>query len=50
MLIEVSARQLHLAIRTETGFVHADARRGVVETPGEPEWAVVATFRKRRNG
>ena len=49
VLIEVSARQLHLAVRTETGFVHADARRGVVETPGAPEWPVVATYRKRRN-
>ena len=48
MLVEVSSRQLHLAVRTETGFVHADARRGVVETPGEPEWPVVATYRKRR--
>ena len=50
MLVEVSASQLHLVVRTETGFVHADARRGVVETPGEPEWPVVATYRKRRNG
>lgn len=50
MLVEVNARQLHLAVRTETGFVHADARRGVVETPGEPEWPVVATYRKRGKG
>lgn len=50
MLVEVAVRQLHLAVRTESGFVHADARRGVVETPGEPEWPVVATYRKRRNG
>ncbi len=36
-----------VAIRTHAGFVHADARRGVVETPGTPVWAVVATYRKR---
>ncbi len=48
MLAEVSASQLHLAVRTATGFIHADARRGVVETPGEPEWPVLATYRKRK--
>lgn len=48
MLVEVSMRQVHLMVRTEEGFVHADARRGVVETPGAPEWPVVAVYRKRR--
>ena len=47
MLIKVAADQNHLAIRTPAGFVHADARRGVVETPGAPEWPVVATYRQR---
>ena len=47
MLIQVAADQFHLAIRTHAGFVHADARRGVVETPGTPMWPVVATYRKR---
>jgi cell wall-associated NlpC family hydrolase len=48
MLIEVAADQCHLAVRTSDGFVHADARRGlVVETPGEPEWRVAAIYRKR---
>ena len=47
MLIRVAADQYHLAIRTHAGFVHADARRGVVESPGVPEWPVVATYRKR---
>ena len=47
MLIKVAADQNHLAIRTPAGFVHADARRGVVETPGKPAWPVVATFRRR---
>ena len=50
MLLEVAPCRVHLAVRTATGFVHADARRGVVETPGEPNWPIVATFRKRRNG
>ena len=50
MLIEVAVRQLHLGLRMATGFVHADARRGVVETPGEPQWRVVATYRKRTRG
>jgi murein DD-endopeptidase / murein LD-carboxypeptidase len=35
VLIEAGPAQLHLAILTERGFVHADARlRRVVETPG----------------
>ena len=50
MLAAVSASQLHLMVRTETGFVHADARRGVVETPGAPDWPILAVYRKRRNG
>jgi len=38
--------QLHLAIRTERGFVHADAGlRRVVETPGEPRWPLAAAWR-----
>ena len=33
--------QFHFGIRTEAGFVHADARRGrVVATPGTPDWPV----------
>ena len=47
LLIRVAAHQYHLAIRTPAGFVHADARRGVVETPGMPVWPVVATYRRR---
>ena len=50
MLIRVTAEQYHLAIRTPAGFIHADARRGVVETPGEPHWPVKAIFRKRMRG
>lgn len=47
MLIRVAADQYHLAVRTPAGFVHADARRGVVETPGAPRWPVAATYRRR---
>jgi len=49
MLLMVGPDQLHLGVRTNLGFVHADARLGrAVETPGEPRWAVLGTFRKRR--
>lgn len=48
LLLQVTADQLHLAILTETGFVHADAGRGrVVETLGVPLWPVIAAFRRR---
>jgi hypothetical protein len=49
MLMRVAADQVHLAVRTNCGFVHAHAGlRRVVETPGTPEWPVVAVYRKRR--
>ena len=48
MLLEVHSDQLHLAVRTAAGFVHADAGIGrVVETPGKPKWPLLGTFRKR---
>ena len=48
MLMELSAEQLHLGVRTEAGFVHAHAGlRRVVETPGMPEWPVIGIYRKR---
>jgi hypothetical protein len=48
-LLEVADNQLHLAVMTEFGFVHADARlRRVVETPGEPAWPLIGTYRRRR--
>jgi len=51
MLLAVSAEQLHFGIRTDLGFVHADARLGrVVETPGTPRWPLLATYRRRRSG
>jgi hypothetical protein len=48
LLLQVTAEQLHLAVRTERGFVHAHAGIGrVVETPGLPEWPLVGAFRRR---
>lgn len=38
--------QLHLAIRTTSGIVHADAGlRRVVERPGEVPWPVIGAWR-----
>lgn len=48
MLLGVAPDQLHLAIASGAGFVHADAKLGrVVETPGAPPWAVLGVFRRR---
>lgn len=48
VLLEVAPEQFHLAILTDAGFVHADARLGkVVETPGIPRWRIAAIFRRR---
>jgi hypothetical protein len=50
MLIEAGEDQLHLAVRTESGFVHAHAGlRRVVETPDLPEWPLLGVYRKRRD-
>ena len=41
--------QLHLAIWTGDGVIHADAMlRRVVERPGAPPWPVVSVWRKAR--
>lgn len=49
LLLEAALDQLHLAVRTARGFVHADAGlRRVVETPGEPRWPILGTYRLRR--
>lgn len=49
MLMRVAPDQLHLAVKTAPGFVHAHAQlRRVVETPGMPEWPILAVYRKRR--
>lgn len=48
LVLRSGAEQVHLAVLTERGFVHADARIGrVVETPGLPRWPLVAVFRRR---
>jgi hypothetical protein len=47
MLMRAGPAQLHLAIRTGRGFVHADAAlRRVVERPGMPEWEILGLWRR----
>jgi lipoprotein Spr len=49
MLLAAAEHQPHLAVRTDAGFVHAHAGlRRVVESPGDPDWPVLAVYRKRR--
>ena len=46
LLLATGPAQLHFAVLTDTGFVHADARlRRVVETPGRPDWPVLGAWR-----
>lgn len=48
LLLSVASDQLHLAVRTDSGFVHADAKVGrAVETPGVPKWRIAGVYRKR---
>jgi lipoprotein Spr len=48
LVLRAGPEQLHLAITTEAGFVHAHAGlRRVVETPGQPEWPTVGIWRLR---
>lgn len=48
LVMSAGPQQTHLGIRTAAGFVHAHAGiRRVVETPGMPEWPVVAAYRRR---
>lgn len=50
LLLAVAPFQLHLAIVTPAGFVHADAAlRRVVEVPGLPRWPVLAAWRSRED-
>lgn len=45
-LVEAGPAQFHLAVLTETGFVHADAGLGrVVERPGALPWPVIGYWR-----
>jgi lipoprotein Spr len=51
LVMKVGPEQLHLAIVTADGFVHADAgARAVVERPGQPDWPVLGIWRKRARG
>ena len=46
LLLRPGPFQLHLAIRTDRGFVHADAGLGrVTEVPGPPPWPLLAQWR-----
>lgn len=46
LVLESGPGQLHVAILTEAGFIHADARlRRVAEVPGPPPWPLIAAFR-----
>jgi lipoprotein Spr len=48
LLLAVAGDQLHLAVLTMAGFIHADAKlRRVVETPGDPEWPLIGVYRRR---
>lgn len=45
-LVRAGPAQFHLIVRTENGFVHADAGlRRVVERPGLSPWPVIAGWR-----
>ena len=46
MLLAVATDQVHLAVKTNVGFVHADAGlRKVAEVPGSPPWPMIAAYR-----
>lgn len=51
LVLQVARDQWHLAVVTDQGFIHADARLGkVVETAGAPTWPISAVFRRRLHG
>jgi cell wall-associated NlpC family hydrolase len=46
LLLRPGPHQLHLAILTDRGFIHADAGlRRVAEVPGPPLWPVLGRWR-----
>ena len=48
LLLAAPANQVHFAVKTARGFVHAHAGlRQVVETPGQPAWPIIGVFRRR---
>ncbi|MDJ0276409.1 peptidoglycan endopeptidase [Sphingomonas sp. 2R-10] len=47
LLLASGPGQLHLALSTGGGMIHADAvARAVVERPGPPRWPVLAVWRR----
>lgn len=51
LLMQAGPRQLHMAVQTADGTVHADAaRRRVVETPGAPLWPLLGVWRIEEAG
>lgn len=51
IVMRTATGQVHLAVRTVAGFVHADiALRRVVERPGSPPWPVIAAWRLHGDG
>ena len=47
ILMRTGPGQLHLGVRTEAGFIHADAGlRRVVERPGAPPWPILGCWRR----
>ena len=50
LVFKVAAHQLHAAILSDRGFIHADARlRMVVETPGTPPWQLLSAYRRKES-
>jgi len=48
LLMRSGPGQLHLAIRSEDGIIHADAAaRRVTERPGDAPWPVIGVWRVR---
>ena len=47
LLCAIAPDQHHLVIKTGDGFIHAHARHGVIETPGDPPWPLLGAFRRR---
>lgn len=46
LLLVPGPQQLHCAVRTDTGYIHADSMlRRVVEVPGAPQWATLSVWR-----
>ncbi|MFS0737169.1 peptidoglycan endopeptidase [Sphingomonas sp. 1P06PA] len=47
LLVRAGARHWHLIVRTESGFIHADALLGrVTAVPGPVPWPIAGAWRK----